>query len=70
MLKEFVTSLGLSDRLACVRAVSATGAQIAADPESAYAELAAQANSVPEPPPPVETVDLGEALARCMGGIR
>lgn len=45
MLKEFVAGLGLAERLACVRAVSATGAQIAADPASAYAELAAQANA-------------------------
>jgi allantoin racemase len=122
MLKEFVASLGLSGQLACVRAVSATGAQIAADPESAYAELAAQANaaaredgaeivilggagltglvpalqprvgvplldslectvahlvelarhpaSLPAPPPPVESVGLGEALARRIGEAR
>lgn len=122
MLKEFVTGLGLADRLACVRAVSATGAQIAADPESAFTELAAQANaavredgaeivilggagltglvpalqprvnvplldslectvthlvelvrqpvSMPAPPPPVESVGLGEALAKRMGEAR
>lgn len=45
MLKEFVATLGLTDRLACVRAVSASGAQIAADPASAFAELTAQANA-------------------------
>ncbi|MBI3507370.1 MAG: aspartate/glutamate racemase family protein [Proteobacteria bacterium] len=45
MLKEFVAGLGLADRLVCVRAVAATGAQIAADPEPAFAELAAQANA-------------------------
>ncbi len=45
MLKEFVAGLGLGDSLACVRAVSATGAQIASDPESAFGELAAQANA-------------------------
>lgn len=120
MLKEFVASLGLGDRLACVRAVKATGAQIAADPQSAFAELAAQADAaasedgagivilggaglaglvpkiqpavgVPlldslecavseivsmaqaatpstDAPPPIESVGLGPALARLLGG--
>jgi Asp/Glu/hydantoin racemase len=45
MLEEFVAGLGLGGNLACVRAVAATGAQIAADPRSAYEELAAQANA-------------------------
>lgn len=48
MLTEFVAGLGLGGNLVCVRAVSATGAQIAADPESAFGELAAQANAAAE----------------------
>jgi len=48
MLKEFVAGLGLGGNLVCVRAVAATGAQIAADPESAFGELAAQANAAAE----------------------
>jgi allantoin racemase len=42
MLAEFVASLGLGDRLAGVRAVDATGASIAAAPDSALAALAAE----------------------------
>lgn len=41
MLEEFVASLGLGQRLASVRAVAPTGAEIAADPEGALAALAA-----------------------------
>lgn len=40
MLEEFVASLGLSDRLACVRTVAPTGAEIARDPGGALAILA------------------------------
>lgn len=45
MLQEFVATLGLADRLASVRAVRATGAQIAADPASAFAELTREADA-------------------------
>lgn len=40
MLREFVGSLGLGDRLAAVEAVAPTGAEIAADPDGAIALLA------------------------------
>lgn len=42
MLAEFVASLGLADRLAGIRAVAATGADIAADPDVALGALAAE----------------------------
>lgn len=42
MLREFVQSIGLSERLASVRTVAPTGAAIAADPEAALSMLAAQ----------------------------
>ncbi len=45
MLTEFVATLGLSAHLAGVRAIEATGAQIAADPDRAIADLAAAANA-------------------------
>jgi Asp/Glu/hydantoin racemase len=45
MLTEFVGTLGLAAKLAGVRAVAATGAQIAAEPDRAIAELAAAANA-------------------------
>jgi Asp/Glu/hydantoin racemase len=41
MLREYVMSLGLSDRLASVRTVAATGGQIAQEPDAAMAELTA-----------------------------
>jgi Asp/Glu/hydantoin racemase len=40
MLQEFVAGIGLGDRLASVRAVAPTGAQIAADPAGSRAMLA------------------------------
>jgi allantoin racemase len=40
MLREFVAGLGLADRLASVRCVPQTGAEIAADPDRALAALA------------------------------
>jgi allantoin racemase len=40
MLREFVASIGLSDRLACVETVAPTGADIARDPDSSLAMLA------------------------------
>jgi len=48
MLTEFVATLGLSAQLARVRAVAATGAEIAADPERALGELAAAATACAE----------------------
>jgi len=45
MLTEFVATLGLSAKLAGVRAVAATGAEIAAHPDRAIGELAAAANA-------------------------
>ena len=48
MLTEFVGTLGLSAQLAGVRAVAATGAQIAAEPERALGELAAAATACAE----------------------
>jgi allantoin racemase len=41
MLQEYVTSLGLSDRLASVRTVAATGDEIAREPDAAMAGLTA-----------------------------
>ena len=41
MLQEYVMSLGLSDRLASVRTVAASGDQIAREPDAAMAELTA-----------------------------
>lgn len=41
MLEEFAAACGLASRLAGVRALPLTGAQIAADPEAAVADLAA-----------------------------
>jgi len=40
MLREFVASIGLADRLACVQTVAPTGADIARDPEGALRMLA------------------------------
>jgi len=48
MLTEFVGTLGLSAQLAGVRAVAATGAEIAAEPERALGELAAAATACAE----------------------
>ena len=41
MLEEFVAALGLASRLASVRTMAPSGAEIAADPEAALAALAA-----------------------------
>jgi allantoin racemase len=41
MLTEFITSIGLADRFAKVRAIAPTGGEIAADPDAALAQLAA-----------------------------
>jgi hypothetical protein len=41
MLEEFVASLGMSERLAAIKTVAPSGADIARDPEGAYAMLAA-----------------------------
>lgn len=40
MLEEFVAAIGLSSRLASIRTVAPTGAEIASDPERAIASLA------------------------------
>ncbi|PZO01078.1 MAG: Asp/Glu racemase [Hyphomicrobiales bacterium] len=40
MLREFVTTLGLGDRLAAIETIAPTGAEIARDPDSAIAMLA------------------------------
>jgi allantoin racemase len=40
MLEEFVAQIGLSDRLASIRAVAPTGGEIAANPAAAHAILA------------------------------
>jgi allantoin racemase len=40
MLEEFVAQIGLSGRLASIRAVAPTGGEIAANPKAAYAVLA------------------------------
>ena len=45
MLREFVDSLGLSGRLASVRTVTATGGEMATDPEGAIRPLADLAGS-------------------------
>jgi Asp/Glu/hydantoin racemase len=42
MLEEFVALCGLSSRVACIRTLALTGAQIAADPEAALASLSAE----------------------------
>lgn len=44
MLEELVAAIGVTPRLAAVRAVPQTGAQIAADPDGSLAGLAAAAN--------------------------
>jgi Asp/Glu/hydantoin racemase len=41
MLTEFVGTLGLKDRLACVRTIAPTGGEIAENPDAALAQLAA-----------------------------
>ena len=41
MLEEFVASLGMSERLAVIKTVAPSGADIARDPNGAYAMLAA-----------------------------
>nr|USU31746.1 aspartate/glutamate racemase family protein [Methylobacterium sp. OTU13CASTA1] len=48
MLTEFVATLGLSDRLACVRTVAPTGGEIAADPDVALSQLAAACRACAE----------------------
>ncbi|WP_342360460.1 aspartate/glutamate racemase family protein [Terrarubrum flagellatum] len=48
MLEEFVAMIGLKDRLASVRTVAPTGAEIAANPEAAYALLADACNAAIE----------------------
>ena len=40
MLEEFVAGIGLADKLACVRTVAPTGADIATDPEGSLSLLA------------------------------
>jgi allantoin racemase len=44
MLEEFVASIGLADKLACVTAVAPSGGDIARDPEGAYGLLADACN--------------------------
>jgi Asp/Glu/hydantoin racemase len=41
MLREFVGSIGLADKLACVRTIAPTGGEIARNPDAALAALAA-----------------------------
>jgi allantoin racemase len=45
MLEEFVAGLGLTQRLASIRTVAPTGGEIAANPDSALALLAAQSKA-------------------------
>ncbi len=45
MLEEFVASIGLADKLACVTAVAPSGGDIARDPEAAYGLLAEACNA-------------------------
>ncbi len=45
MLEEFVASIGLGEKLASVRTVAPTGAEIAESPEAAYALLADACNA-------------------------
>lgn len=45
MLRECVASIGLTDRLASVRTVAPSGAEIAANPDAAYAMLAEACNA-------------------------
>jgi allantoin racemase len=45
MLQEFVATLGLTDRLAAIRTVAPTGAEIAADPAGSAAMLARECRS-------------------------
>jgi allantoin racemase len=45
MLTEFVTSIGLADRLASVRTVAPTGGEIAEHPDAALAQLAEACNA-------------------------
>jgi Asp/Glu/hydantoin racemase len=48
MLEEFVRSIGLSERLAGIKTVAPTGADIARDPERAHAMLIHAANALVE----------------------
>ncbi|TDR89699.1 aspartate/glutamate racemase family protein [Enterovirga rhinocerotis] len=48
MLEEFVAALGLSARLASIRTVAPTGAEIAADPDRALASLASACRAAAE----------------------
>jgi Asp/Glu/hydantoin racemase len=48
MLEEFVAGIGLSTRLASIRAVAPSGAEIAADPDSALASLSAACRAAAE----------------------
>lgn len=45
MLEEFVATLGLSERLVAVKTVAPSGAEIARDPQGAYAMLADACNA-------------------------
>lgn len=60
MMEEFVAGLGLSDRLAKVRTVAPTGADIARDPEAAY-DLLVRACREAATKDKAETVILGGA---------
>ena len=45
MLQEFVALIGMRDRLACVKTVAPTGADISRDPERALDQLADACNA-------------------------
>ena len=60
MLSEFVALLGLSDRLAGIRATKATGGEIHRDPDAALADLVAACRACAETDG-AETVILGGA---------
>ncbi len=59
MLEEFVASIGLTERLATIKTVAPSGADIARDPEGAYALLAQACNAA---------VADGEADSVILGG--
>ncbi len=66
MLHRLVAQLGLDDKLASIQAVDKTGAQLAADPQTAVRELADLCEQVLAEESAVQTILLGGAA---LGGL-
>jgi Asp/Glu/hydantoin racemase len=69
MLQDFVAGQGLSSRLAGVRTVAPTGAEIAADPDAALAALARQCSIAAETDGADAVILAGAGLAGLAGRI-